>query len=73
MAWFKNLRCDSAFDEDAQPTDFSLQMSEALANWAAAHGMKASDYEPKFSAAPRAMQAKPRKKPRIVYPQQRSS
>jgi hypothetical protein len=70
MEWFKNQHCDIPFDDDAQTTDFSLQMSQALANWADAHGLKASDYARKANA-PRALLAKPVKKPRIIYPAQR--
>jgi hypothetical protein len=33
MRWFKNYDCNSRFDEGAVPTDFSLQMAEALQNF----------------------------------------
>ena len=33
MRWFSNYDCNSRFDEDAVPTDFSLQMAEALQNF----------------------------------------
>jgi len=33
MRWFSNYECNSRFDEDAVPTDFSLQMAEALQNF----------------------------------------
>ena len=33
MRWFSNYDCNSRFDKDAVPTDFSLQMAEALQNF----------------------------------------
>lgn len=33
MRWFDNYQCNSRFDEEAVPTDFSLQMAEALQNF----------------------------------------
>lgn len=33
MRWFKNVRCGEKFDQNAMPTDFSLQMAIALQNF----------------------------------------